>query len=170
MSTATSSSISLQESALDLTRRAVYVKVHFVFFGNIRKANNARVDVDADKALVRVSKTLLDSQELKAIKTLDGEIDTARRGREEGAQKGNENVPFWILDGFAKTSVSLGMNGGDDETRTRDLCRDRLRELVLQLRTTLGLPNTAQVVQDGNRPLRDHVLVARRVLDRKISS
>jgi len=30
--------------------------------------------VDADKRLVRVSKTLLDSQELKAIKTLDGEI------------------------------------------------------------------------------------------------
>jgi hypothetical protein len=73
MSTATSS-ISLQDSAPDLTRRAVYVKVHFGFFGNTRKVNNALVDVDADKALVRVSKTLLDSQELKAIKTLDGEI------------------------------------------------------------------------------------------------
>jgi hypothetical protein len=73
MSIATST-ISLQESAPDLTRRAVYVKVHLGFFGNTRKVNNALVDVDADKALVRVSKTLLDSQELKAIKTLDGEI------------------------------------------------------------------------------------------------
>jgi hypothetical protein len=73
MSTATSG-ISPQECAPDLTRRAVYLKVHLGFFGNIRKANNALVDVGVDKALVRVSKTLLDSQELKAIKTLDGEI------------------------------------------------------------------------------------------------
>lgn len=73
MSTA-ASTISLQESTPDLARRAVYVKVHLGFFGNTRKVNNALVEVDADKALVRVSKTLLDSQELKAIKTLDGEI------------------------------------------------------------------------------------------------
>jgi hypothetical protein len=32
----------------------------------------------------------------------------------------------------------LGKNGGDDETRTRDLCRD----------STQGLPNAAQVTQD----------------------
>jgi len=32
----------------------------------------------------------------------------------------------------------FGKNGGDDETRTRDLCRD----------STQGLPNAAQVTQD----------------------
>jgi hypothetical protein len=44
---------------------------------------------------------------------------------EKGHKKGHKNVPFWVLDGLAKISASaLEKAGGDDETRTRDLCRD----------------------------------------------
>ena len=35
------------------------------------------------------------------------EIDMARRARaEKGHKKGHKNVPFWVLDGFAKISAS----------------------------------------------------------------
>jgi hypothetical protein len=36
-----------------------------------------------------------------------------------GTQKRQKNVPFWVLDGFTKTSGKFfGRNGGDDEART----------------------------------------------------
>ena len=37
-------------------------------------------------------------------------------------------MSFCTLVGFTDIGATLleGMNGGDDETRTRDLCRDRL--------------------------------------------
>ena len=43
---------------------------------------------------------------------------------EKGA-KGRETCPFCALDGFNEIRLTaLKRNGGDDETRTRDLCRD----------------------------------------------
>ena len=37
-------------------------------------------------------------------------------------------MPFWVLDSFRGIrSTLLERNGGDDETRTRDLCRDSRR-------------------------------------------
>jgi hypothetical protein len=48
-------------------------------------------------------------------------------------------VPFWVLDGFLEISANLlERNGGDDETRTRDLCRDRVagRRNLLELNGT----------------------------------
>jgi hypothetical protein len=45
---------------------------------------------------------------------------------EKRPQKGRETCPFRALDGLRKLRLNLGMNGGDDETRTRDLCRDRI--------------------------------------------
>jgi len=53
-------------------------------------------------------------------------IEDGNRPGEKGHKKGHKNVPFWVLDGFAKISASAleGM-AGDDGTRTRDLCRDR---------------------------------------------
>ena len=45
-------------------------------------------------------------------------------------------MPSWSLFvpelGWSPFCKCLKRNGGDDETRTRDLCRDRLREMVLQ--------------------------------------
>jgi hypothetical protein len=66
-----------------------------------------------------------------------------RRGgaREMGVAGRRENVSFWVLDGFIKTSASsLERNGGDDETRTRDLCRDS-NTYLQQLKR---LPETAK--------------------------
>jgi hypothetical protein len=42
--------------------------------GNTRKVSTSQIEADADKALLRVSKHLLDSAELKAIRQFDGEI------------------------------------------------------------------------------------------------
>jgi hypothetical protein len=42
--------------------------------GNTRKVSTAQIEADADKDLLRVSKHLLDSAELKAIGRFDGEI------------------------------------------------------------------------------------------------
>ena len=66
--------LDIQEPGTDLAKKTVFIKVHLGLLGNSRKVSSSRVEVDADKALIRVSKTLLDSPELQAIRTLDGDI------------------------------------------------------------------------------------------------
>jgi hypothetical protein len=57
-----------------LARKTVFIKLHLGLLGNSRKVSSSRVEVDADKDLIRVAKTLLDSPELQAVRTLDGEL------------------------------------------------------------------------------------------------
>src|ERR1700688_2481604 len=66
--------IAIEDRGQDLAQKTVCLKVHLGLVGNSRKGSNSQVEVDADKHLIRVSKTLLDSVELQAIKTLDGEV------------------------------------------------------------------------------------------------
>jgi hypothetical protein len=66
--------VDLEKSGEDLARKTVFIKLHLGLLGNSRKVSSSQVEVDADKALIRVSKTLLDSPELQAIRTLDGDI------------------------------------------------------------------------------------------------
>ena len=66
--------LNVQSSDNELAKQTVFIKVHLGLLGNTRKVNSSQVEVDADKALIRVSKTLLDSLELQAIRTLDGDI------------------------------------------------------------------------------------------------
>ncbi|MGA9055177.1 MAG: hypothetical protein WB763_01565 [Terriglobia bacterium] len=66
--------LDIQEPGADLARKTVFIKLHLGLLGNSRKVSSSQVAVDADKALIRVSKTLLDSPELQAIRTLDGDI------------------------------------------------------------------------------------------------
>jgi hypothetical protein len=66
--------IEIEERGQNLSQTTICLKVHLGLLGNSRKVNNSQVEVDADKTLIRVSKNLLDSKELQAIKTLDGEI------------------------------------------------------------------------------------------------
>ena len=66
--------LEVEESTLDLAQKTVCVKVHLGLLGNTRKVSNSQVEVDADKQLIRVSKTLLDSEELKAVRSVDGDI------------------------------------------------------------------------------------------------
>jgi hypothetical protein len=58
----------------DLAQRTVCVKVRLGRLGNTRKVSNSQVEVDTDKSLIRVSKHLLDSQELREVANFDGEI------------------------------------------------------------------------------------------------
>lgn len=66
--------VDIQDAGTDLARKTVFIKLHLGLLGNRRKVSSSQVEVDADKALIRVSKTLLDSPELQAIRTLDGDI------------------------------------------------------------------------------------------------
>src|ERR1700691_3676436 len=66
--------IPIQDPGVDLVRKTVCIKVRLSMMGNTRKVSTAHVEVDADKDLLRVSKHLLDSAELKAIARFDGEI------------------------------------------------------------------------------------------------
>jgi hypothetical protein len=50
-------------------------------FGNSKRAKMNAVTVDADKALLRLHKQLLDSPELEAIATLDSQVDAIIRAR-----------------------------------------------------------------------------------------
>jgi hypothetical protein len=66
--------IEYQNMGQDLAQRTVCVKVRLGRLGNTRKVSNSQVEVDTDKSLIRVSKHLLDSQELRAVANFDGEI------------------------------------------------------------------------------------------------
>jgi hypothetical protein len=75
MATATAAPVlNIQSSDNELAKQTVFIKLHLGLLGNSRKVSSSQVAVDADKALIRVSKTLLDSPELQAIRTLDGDI------------------------------------------------------------------------------------------------
>jgi hypothetical protein len=66
--------LDIQEPGADLARKTVFIKLHLGLLGNSRKVRSSQVEVDADKELIRVAKTLLDSFELQAIRTLDGDV------------------------------------------------------------------------------------------------
>src|SRR5437667_310686 len=66
--------VDLETPGEDLARKTVFVKLHLGLLGNTRKVSSAQVEVDADKNSIHISKSLLDSPELEAIRRLDGEI------------------------------------------------------------------------------------------------
>ena len=66
--------LNIQSSDNELAKQTVFIKLYLGLLGNSRKVSSSQVAVDADKALIRVSKTLLDSPELQAVRTLDGDI------------------------------------------------------------------------------------------------
>src|SRR5271157_3974733 len=53
--------LNVQSSDNELAKQTVFIKLHLGLPGNSRKVSSSQVAVDADKALIRVSKTLLDS-------------------------------------------------------------------------------------------------------------
>jgi hypothetical protein len=67
-------SVPIQDPGVDLAKKTVCIKVRLSTMGNTRKVSTSQVEVDADKDLLRVSKHLVDSAELKAIGRFDGEI------------------------------------------------------------------------------------------------
>lgn len=81
--------IETSASGEDLASKTVLLRVRFGLMGNSRKISNSAVQVDADKNLIRVSKKLLESEELDAIRKADGELrgyiyDTCLPGFDDG--------------------------------------------------------------------------------------
>jgi hypothetical protein len=66
--------IAITDAGTDLAKKTVCIKVRLSSMGNTRKVSTAQIEADADKDLLRVSKQLVDSAELKAITRFDGEI------------------------------------------------------------------------------------------------
>lgn len=64
----------VQDPGVNLARKTVCVKVRISTMGNTRKVPTTQIEADADKTLLRVSKHLVDSPELKAIGRWDNEI------------------------------------------------------------------------------------------------
>lgn len=64
----------IHDPGVDLARKTVCIKVRLSTMGNTRKVSTSQIEADADKDLLRVSKHLIDSAELKAISRFDGEI------------------------------------------------------------------------------------------------
>jgi hypothetical protein len=69
-----SSTIAITDPGMDLAKKTVCIKDSLSTMGNTRKVSTAQIEADADKDLLRVSKRLVDSAELKAITRFDGEI------------------------------------------------------------------------------------------------
>jgi hypothetical protein len=67
-------SVAISDPGVDLARKTVCIKVRLSTMGNTRKVSTSQIEADADKDLLRVSKHLVDSAELKAIGRFDGEI------------------------------------------------------------------------------------------------
>lgn len=66
--------VPIQDPGIDLAKKTVCIKVRLSTMGNTRKVSTSQIEADADKDLLRVSKHLIDSAELKAIGRFDGEI------------------------------------------------------------------------------------------------
>src|SRR6266571_6395697 len=66
--------VAISDPGLDLAKKTVCIKVRLSSMGNTRKVSTSQIEADADKDLLRVSKRLVDSAELKAIARFDGEI------------------------------------------------------------------------------------------------
>jgi hypothetical protein len=64
----------IEQPDQDLAATTVNLKLRFGLLGNSRKVNTAQVTVDADKDQIRVSKHLLESKELDAIRQADGAV------------------------------------------------------------------------------------------------
>ena len=74
MATMTMPEIEIHNAGLDLAQKAVCIKVRLQRLGNTRKVCTSQVEVDTDKALIRVSKHLIDSAELRQITNFDAEV------------------------------------------------------------------------------------------------
>jgi len=74
MATMTIPEIEIHSTGLGLAQKAVCIKVRLQRLGNTRKVSTSQIEVDTDKALIRVSKHLIDSTELRQITNFDAEV------------------------------------------------------------------------------------------------
>jgi hypothetical protein len=82
----------------DLSKKTVCLKMHIGVLGNRRKVSTSQIEVDTDKSLLRVSKALLTSKELQAIKRLDTEIRNYVYGICLPFETGVHLLPFPLIE------------------------------------------------------------------------
>ena len=68
--------VTIESNVQAITSNTIIISVTFRSPGNRRKVSSVSVDVDADLDAISVSKELLDSPELKAVRKLDMEVHT----------------------------------------------------------------------------------------------
>lgn len=85
---------------LGIADKALMLSVEFHRLGNTRRLRNSQFQVDADPKMVRASKRLLDSDELKKISRFDGEVRDyiARRALPSMFKGGFWMLPIPMLD------------------------------------------------------------------------
>jgi hypothetical protein len=74
MATMTIPELEIHNVGFDLAQKTVCIKVRLQRLGNTRKVSTSQIEVDSDKALLRVSKHLIDSAELRQITNFDSEV------------------------------------------------------------------------------------------------
>jgi hypothetical protein len=104
---------SAQPSMLD---KAILLQVDLKRIGNSRSISSECVNADADKDLVRVSKTLLDSDELKAVAQVDEKLKKYLRARclPSIIRKGVFLLPVKSIE-----KVTKRLNEFQDERKTK---------------------------------------------------
>jgi hypothetical protein len=63
-----------RESGFSIGDRAVFLSIHFSSFGNRRRVPEGKVETDAEKRMLNVTKRLLESEELQKISRLEHEV------------------------------------------------------------------------------------------------
>jgi hypothetical protein len=114
--------------ASDIAKRAVYIKIQCGKIGNSKKVRTSQIEVDADKALLRVSKTLFDAPEFRAIKNLDSEVRRYLREKALPFDVGVHLVPWEMVEEV------------DDQLKAYRRRREELVESFLAVYPTLIEP------------------------------
>ena len=83
---------------VNILERTVFISIRFSRFGNSKKVSASQVDVDADKKRIRVSKRLLESEELLKIVRLDHESRSYVESRCLPYEKGVHVLPFGLVE------------------------------------------------------------------------
>lgn len=94
--------ITIESEGQDLSKKSVYLKLSIGRLGNRKKVSAMDVEVDADKNLIRVSKSLLSSKELQNILNLDQEIRKYVYDNCLPFDTGVHLIPFPMIEGVDK--------------------------------------------------------------------
>lgn len=85
-------------NATDLVHNTLFLSVNFGSFGNSRKVEEDVLTTDAAHSCIKVSKTLLDSEELKAIVKADSKLRVWLKEVCHPFEKGISLVPYGLVE------------------------------------------------------------------------
>lgn len=121
-------------NATDLVHNTLFLSVNFGSLGNSRKVEEEVLNTEADHAYVKVSKTLLDSKELKAVNKADANLRLWIKEVCHPFEKGVVLVPFGLVQ---TVSSKLKMHRIDRQVLVDDFVQAYPR-LIQEAKTNLG--------------------------------